>query len=404
MCWKESDRVSERLEFVKLASVEGANITVLCERFNVSRKTGYKWLNRWKDKGQLGLEDRSRCPINSPLKTTDEMEAEVLALRAKHPKWGGRKLHKRLITLGCESVPSPSTITKILGRHGLISEAESSKHKALTRFERGEANELWQIDFKGDFRMCNGKRCYPLTILDDYSRYSLAVLACGNQKRLTVQGHFRNVFAKYGIPRAFYVDNGTPWGTSHRRTRHTRLSTWLMRQDIQVIHGRPFHPQGRGKLERFHRTLKLEVLQDRILQDLGHAQTEFDPWRTIYNHDRPHEALGFEVPSTRYEASSRSFLEQTDPFEYSSRFLTRRTNPTGQFSFNKNKYRISDAFTDQAIGLSPAKKDGIWEIYYCRFQVGILDEHTLEITYASHLIGSRCAQSDQMASEKAEKQ
>ena len=157
--------------------------------------------------------------------------------------------------------------------------------------------------------MSGGGRCYPLTLLDDCSRYSLGVFACDNQRGVTVKTHFRDVFYRYGIPRAIYVDNGNPWGTSGRRTRHSRVSAWLMRQDIYVIHGRPYCPQGRGKIERFHRTLNQEVLQDRQLEDLNDAQSAFDPWRECYNQERLHESLNLAVPASLYRPSVRNFVE-----------------------------------------------------------------------------------------------
>ena len=192
MSWKESDRVSERLEFVRLASVPGANLSLLCERFCVSRKTGYKWLKRWRSEGKAGLEDQSRRPKHSPGQTRREIEELVVDLRKKHPAWGGRTLRKRLHDLGHTDIPSPSAITRILHRHNLICKSESEKRLKFTPFERDQPNELWQVDFKGDFEMTSGKRCYPLTILDDHSRYSLGIVACDTQKRTKVTEHFRD--------------------------------------------------------------------------------------------------------------------------------------------------------------------------------------------------------------------
>ena len=170
-----------------------------------------------------------------------------------------------------------------------------------------------------------------------------------------------------------------------------------MRHDIEVIHGRPYHPQGRGKIERFHRTLKQEVLQDRQLEGLADAQAAFDPWRDCYNHVRPHESLDMAVPASIYRSSIRSFAEVTSEYQYSERFEVRRTNPTGQFSFQKKTYRISDAFTEQAIGLSPTETDGLWDIYYCRFRIAQLNQQTREITYDRRLAESRSARSGQTA-------
>ena len=398
MSWKESDRVSERLEFVRLASVEGANLSLLCERFSVSRKTGYKWLSRWRNEGKAGLEDRSRRPKVSPGQTRPELEKLVVELRKKHPAWGGRTLRKRLQVLGHTEVPSSSAITRILHRHNLISKSDSQKHRRFVPFEREAPNELWQVDFKGDFEMTCGKRCYPLTILDDHSRYSLGIVALDTQKRVKVTECFREVFLKYGIPRAIYVDNGNPWGNSRGPTRHSRFSTWLMRQDIEVIHGRPYHPQGRGKIERFHRTLNQEVLQGRCLASLQDAQKAFDPWRSVYNHQRPHHALELAVPASRYRISERPFKEMTTEFQYSDRFEVRKLHSkTGQFRFQGKGYRLSEAFIGQPIGLSPTEADGIWNIYYCRFLVGQLNQHTHQIKFDRRLVESRCALFNQAA-------
>lgn len=391
MGWKESERVSERLEFCRLHEVGGIGMSELCRRFGVSRKTGYKWLSRWQQEGEAGLQDRSRRPLRSPRKSSDEVERAVVELRRDKPHWGGRKIRHVLQSRGLLEVPSASSITRILHRHGLIDPSVSEKHKPWNRFEKPFPNDLWQVDFKGDFSMSGGGRCYPLTLLDDCSRYSLGVLACDNQRGSTVKDHFREVFWRYGIPRAIYVDNGSPWGNSRDRTRHSRVSSWLMRQDIEVIHGRPYHPQGRGKIERFHRTLKLEVLQDRQLENLAGAQAAFDPWRTSYNHERPHESLEMKVPASVYHPSERRFEEVSGSYQYSERFEVRRPNSTGKFSFESKLYRICDAFTEQPIGLLPTTTDGLWDVYYCRFQIAQLDQHSESLTYDRRVSGSRSA-------------
>lgn len=373
MGWKESDRVSLRREFVILASAEGANVSALCGRFGISRKTGYKWLTRYRQAGELGLRDQSRRPQTLRGVTPEPLEQRVLAIRAEHPAWGGRKIRKRLLVLGEPSVPAASTITAILHRHGCISDAASAAREPYARFERSEPNELWQIDFKGEFKMTNGSYCHPLTVLDDHSRYAIGLAACGNQQRRTVETHLISMFRRYGLPKAIYLDNGSPWGSIQSPTRHTKLTAWLMRLDIQAIHGRPHHPQGRGKEERFHRTLKAELLQDRFLDDLESTQRRFDPWREMYNHERPHEALDLEVPASRYRASPREYPEQLRPFVYDDRFEVRKTNRTGQFCFRGRTFKSSEAFTESQLGLCPTEQDGVWAVYYCHFWIGCLD-------------------------------
>lgn len=376
MSWKECDRVSSRREFVRLASVEGANLAALCRQFGVSRKTGYKWRTRYQADGESGLLDQSRRPKQFRSPTPPEVEQQVLALRQQHPAWGGRKLRARLLALGLEGVPAASTITAILRRHGCLSEVDQAGVRPYQRFERSTPNELWQMDFKGEFRMTNGKYCYPLTVLDDHSRFAIGLLACGDQRRTTVQPLLVSLFRRYGLPQAIFVDNGPPWGSLNSPTRHTRLTAWLMRLDVQAIHGTPYHPQGRGKDERFHRTLKTELLQDRFFEDLAHTQQRFDPWREMYNQERPHESLKMEVPASRYHTSSREYPEQLPAFEYPAHFETRTVNRVGQFQFRRATYKVSEAFDRERIGLCPTATDGVWNVCYCHFRIGQLDQHT----------------------------
>lgn len=376
MGWKECDRVSLRGEFVRLASVEGANFSTLCRQFEISRKTGYKWLARFREEGEAGLQDQSRRPRQVRCPTSAEVERRILEIRDAHPAWGGRKIRRRLQNLKMQEVPAASTITAILRRHGRISSEASQERIPYQSFERNAPNELWQMDFKGEFKMSNGRYCYPLTVLDDHSRFALGLVACGDQQRPTVQQHLISLFRRYGLPRAIYTDNGPPWGSLNSPTRHTQLTAWLMRLDVQVIHGTPFYPQGRGKEERFHRTLKAELLQDRHFDDLPHTQSRFDPWRHVYNQERPHEALGLEVPASRYHSSDREYPEQLVPFEYSNRFQTRRANAVGQIRFQGHSYKASEAFRNEILGLSATGEEGVWDVYYCHFRIGQLDERT----------------------------
>lgn len=243
------------------------------------------------------------------------MEEAVLKLRDCHPVWGGRKIRRRLQDLGEDPVPAASTITEILHRHGRIDAEASRKAGAMQRFEHEAPNDLWQMDFKGHFGLRGGGRCHPLTVLDDHSRFSLGLRSCGNERSETVRGELILIFQRYGLPRAMLMDNGSPWG-SDADHRHTLLTVWLMEQGIRVTHSRPYHPQTQGKDERFHRTLKAELLQGREFADLSDCQGHFDPWRDVYNTQRPHEALGLAVPASRYALSSRAFVEQPQPWDY----------------------------------------------------------------------------------------
>lgn len=194
-----------------------------------------------------------------------------------------------MIAQGYQDVPAASTITDILRRHGRLSEDEASKHKAWTRFEHEAPNQLWQMDFKGHFPMGQG-RCHPLTVLDDHSRFSLGLIACSNERTETVQRGLTSLFRRYGLPDRILADNGSPWG-SNGEHRYTQLNVWLLRLGIITSHGRSYHPQTQGKEERFHRTLKAELLRWEDFRNLTHCQRLFDAWRNKYNMERPHEAL-----------------------------------------------------------------------------------------------------------------
>lgn len=313
MPWKEVSKMDERREFVRLAMQEGANRRELCRRFGIHPDTGYKWLAR--AAADEDLCDRSRRPQTSPGRTAAAIERQILAIRDAHPVWGARKIVRCLERDGL-ACPVASTVHDILRRHDRIV-TPGAGPQACQRFEKPASNLLWQMDFKGHIPLSDGNRCHPLTIVDDHSRYAVALEACGNEQAATVQNRLERVFRRYGVPEAFFVDNGTPWGDSSGQ-RWTRLGVWLLKLGIAVLHSRPYHPQSRGKNERFHRTLKAEVLALRRFRDLAEVQHALDLWRTIYNLDRPHQALDQDVPASRYRQSTRPMPDHLPAVEYGS--------------------------------------------------------------------------------------
>lgn len=340
MPWSEVSVMDLRDEFVMLARQPGANVAALCRGFGISRKTGYKWLHRAKS-GPAALSDRPRRPRSSPRRTPEVMEAAVLAVRKDHPRWGGRKIARRLADLGHRGVPAPSTVTAILRRHG-ITLGQSGTSTAFQRFERLRPNELWQMDFKGHFALAVG-RCHPLTVLDDCSRFNLCLAACDNEQTGTVQSHLQAAFRRYGLPQWIIVDNGSPWG-SGPDTPYTPLGVWLLRLGIGLSHSRPYHPQTLGKDERFHRTLKAELLGGPPYSDLGRCQQAFDRWRIVHNCQRPHQALDMDVPAIRYQHSPRAFPEVLPPIEYGSEHEVRRVQQQGWISFKGKAFKLPKAF------------------------------------------------------------
>lgn len=361
-----------RLEFVQLAMQPGSNIREQCRRFGISPPTGYKWIDRFKEHGPAGLKDRSRRPHESPSKTDAEEEGLVLQLREEHPDWGGRKLRRRLQDLGHQDVPGASTITDILRRNGKLGKPEEhpGPHK---RFSRAAPNELWQMDFKGEFRLHKGW-CHPLTVLDDCSRYALCLAACSNQRRPIVQDHLTALFRRYGLPQMMLADNSAPWGSGDPRCQYTGLGVWLLRLGIRLIHGRPYHPQTQGKDERFHKTLKTEVLARRELHCLEACQEAFDQWRSIYNHQRPHEALGLDVPSTHYQSSPRGFPEALPTPEYPSSDIVRTVKSKGEITFQNQFYYVGRAFTGFLVAIRPTKRERIHEVFFGPHKLGRIDQ------------------------------
>lgn len=370
MTWKECGIVSLREEFVALASSRGANRSLLCRRFGISRKTGYKWLKRAEGGGSML--DRSRRPHRSPARTPASVASAVLAVREAHPAWGGRKIRAVLRRGGGEGVPAASTITAILHRAGRIDPAQSQARQGWQRFEHRHPNDLWQMDFKGHFALVDGSRCHPLTVLDDHSRYNLALRACVDEQHATVQAALRQLFRCYGLPRRMLMDNGAPWGNGPEQPL-TRLGVWLLRLEIAISHGRPYHPQTQGKDERFHRTLQLELLRDQAFDDPRHTQDHFDRFRHTYNHDRPHEALGLATPAERYTASPRSFPESLPPIVYPPGDIVRKVQQGGWISYRGRPLRLPKALHGEPVALRPTAADGVLAVVYASHELGTLD-------------------------------
>ena len=368
MSWKESTCMSQRSEFVAFARMAGVNVSELCRRFEISRKTGYKWLRR----SSLGLdiEDRSRRPASSPRRTPAGVEGHVIAVRERYPFYGGRKIRRLLAREGLARPPAASTITAILERNGLLSPARR-RVKNWQRFEQAAPNALWQMDFKGHVPLSRG-RCHPLTVLDDHSRFCVCLAACPDEQGSTVRQHLNLVFQRYGLPERMLMDNGGPWGSSGQGV-HTRFTAWLIRLGITVSHGRPHHPQTQGKDERFHRTLKLEVISQRpVWRDNPELQSAFDSWRPKYNLERPHEALGYEVPGSRYAPSSRSLPSVLPTVEYDSAFEVRRVQENGRIKLKSRRFFVGRAFTGEPVGLLQVG-EAVWDAYYCHQRIARLD-------------------------------
>ncbi len=369
MPWQECSTMSLRQEFLALAQ-RGSNFSQLCRRFGISRKTGYKWRRRYREKGTVGLVDRSCRPQYSPRHSRPAIEQQVLAVRDEYG-WGARKIKTCLERAG-QGPLAKSTIHSILLRHDRVSNATHKKVGPYQRFEQERPNQLWQMDFKGHFRLGNQERCHPLTVLDDHSRYSLCLQACRNERTATVQQQLTATFRRYGLPERMLMDNGSPWGNDLAH-QYTPLTVWLLRLGIAVSHSRPYHPQTQGKDERFHRSLKVEVLAQRVFADFARMQSRFDEWRYCYNHVRPHEALAMEVPASRYQPSPRSFCEQLLPIEYSPTDQVRKVQSNGHITFRSREFAIGKAFFGYLVALRPTATDGVYDVYFATHRIVQVD-------------------------------
>lgn len=373
MVWQAHSVEERRQDFVRLAQQHTIPFRQLCARFGISPPTGYKWVKRAELGGAAWAQDQSRRPTNSPRQTTPQIEARVVELRQQYPSWGGRKLHQLLVQEGRTPVPAPSTITNILHRHDLIPAGATAQRQRTQFFERPAPNELWQMDFMGHLAMGTaGQRLHLLTLLDDHSRYALGTWACANERLGTVQSHLRQVFRQLGLPLALLSDNGPPWGNSGNGGI-TALDAWLIRLGIQVIHGRPYHPQTQGKIERLHATIRTEVIQQRVFADLVQAQRAVDAWRTRYNTIRPHAALDMATPSSRYHVSQRPFPEELPPIEYAAGDQVLKVRSQGSIVVQGQSIFIGSGLAGHPIALRPTATDGVLAVYFCHQQIRTID-------------------------------
>lgn len=378
MVWQEKDTVTLRQEFVEMAAQEGANIRALCRRFEISPKTGYKWIARHAsvlrgEPARTTLQDRSRRPLLSPTRSTDAVEQAVVALRMRHPAWGGRKIARCLQDQGMQKI-APSTVTRILHRHGLISAHLSDQHQPWQRFEHAEPNSLWQIDFKGHFPTLAGP-CHALTLLDDHSRFNLLLHANAKTTTAHIQPLLRSVFQRYGLPVQLNADNGPPWGSPSAAGQSlSELAIWLIRLGIRVSFSAPRHPQTNGKIERFHRSLQEEVLAGRHFVDHPAVQRAFDTWRDVYNCQRPHEALHLGRPVQRYRPSAVAYPTTLTPIEYPSTDTVITVGWKGVITFKGRKVRTSAALHRLPVAIRPAvHDDALYDLYFCHQRLMQLD-------------------------------
>ncbi len=381
MPWNETDPVNERLKFVAAHQCNEDSFTSLCSRFGVSRKTGYKWLDRYDRLGPKALDDQSRAPRTRRNAVSSEMVERLLAIRRKHPRWGPKKIRVVLArerTLREIRLPVASTIGEILKKRGL-----SARKKRVRRShpytselrEYSHSNSVWCVDFKGHFLTRSGCRCHPLTVTDGYSRKLIACIALRIPLWTITQRAIEEIFREYGLPDAIRTDNGTPF-SSLAPGGLSQLAVWWVRLGIRPERIEPGRPDQNGRHERMHRTLKAETAHPPRANILA-QQRAFDKFRLEYNDVRPHEALGQRTPDTLYRPSLRPFPKKLPNPTYPSHFRVAKTYPNGVLSFGSVQWLISGCLRSQRIGLEEINQDR-WRVYFGPIVLGEINFREVE--------------------------
>ncbi len=345
MPWKSSSIMEERIKFVILSNQKNVNFSSLCNDFGISRPTGYRWVNRYHAHNSLtDLVEYSRCPHRIANKTSPANERRIIGLRHKHG-WGAKKLRVLLLREGLDM--KIATINRVLKRNGLIHQKDSHR-PALKRFERQSPNELWQMDFKGDYRLPDG-RCYPLSILDDHSRYAIGLFALHGQDTDTVYNCLLRAFESYGVPDAILTDHGIPWWGNSNNHGLTRLSVRLINQGIKLYFSGIRHPQTQGKVERFHRSLEHAVRHHGRPSTMAGWRELLEFFLDEYNHVRPHEALSMATPIERYQPSRKSYNPNPKAWEYPEGSIVKQLNTQGCLDYNRRRLFVSEALAEQHV-------------------------------------------------------
>lgn len=376
MPWHQTDPVDERLKFVAAAKSGRHSMTELCADFGISRKTGYKILRRYEEEGPRSLLDRSRAPHRHPNQTPPEMEAAILRVRKAHPSWGSKKILAVLEReWEADCWPARSTIDAILKRAGVVKPRGGRTRRQPSSppvVEASAPNVMWSIDYKGWFRVGDGTRCDPLTINDGFSRASLDCRAMVTPRLEDVRRRLEYTFWNFGVPDFLLSDNGPPFA-SRGIGRLSRLGVWLLRLGVQPIFIEPGHPEQNGRHERFHETLKAETAMP-PRQTIRAQQAAFDRFRSIYNDERPHEALDMRTPGELYVRSKRSMPYPIKDHDYGDDFAVRRVRQDGVIKWAGGRVFVGEALAGELVGLQSI--EGGWHLHLGPMRLGTLHERS----------------------------
>ncbi len=380
MPWSQTSPMDQRTQFIAEYLRETLSVTELCDLYRVSRKTAYKWIDRYLRHGPAGLQEHSRRPQHSPNQTAEDIVEALLQARRRHPSWGGKKLlallHKRHPSW---DLPHRSTVCDILKRHGMVPHTRHRRrigHPGKPTSLILAPNDLWSADFKGQFKTGNGRYCYPLTVADGFSRYLLGCQGLTSTAVDEAKPVFTRLFKEYGLPTRIRTDNGVPFATN-TLARLSRLSAWWVRLGILPEFIEPGNPQQNGRHERMHRTLKAETTRP-AAGSLAAQQRRFNAFREEFNHERPHEALDQQTPASYYRPSTREMPSTVPPLEYPDRYEVRYVSANGGIRWNRDWVNVSIVCVGEYVGLEEID-NGIWNVYFGPLKLGRLIERHMRI-------------------------
>lgn len=380
MPWSVTSSMDQKTQFIADYLRRSLSISELCTQFGISRKTGYKWIDRYLHDGPQGLEDLSRAPYTSPHRTPPHVEAALIELRSHHPSWGAKKLLSVLERRHRSwSLPARSTTCEILKRHGMVAKRRQRRvigHPGKPSSTIAAPNDVWCADFKGQFKTADGVYCFPLTVTDAHSRFLLGCQALCSTRVEEAKPVFTKLFGEYGLPTRIRTDNGVPFATN-TLARLSQLSAWWVRLGVLPEFIEPGKPQQNGRHERMHRTLKAETTRPPANTRLA-QQRKFDRFRQEFNFERPHEALDMQTPGSMYQPSIRPMPDRPLPFEYPDRFEVRYVSANGGIRWNRQFVNVSTTCVGEYVGLEEID-DGIWNVYFGPLKLGRLLERHMRI-------------------------
>ena len=389
MPWKESRKVEEKLRFVA-RHLEGESISSLCREFGISRVTGHKLVERYRQSGMEALSDRSKRPYRMANQLPFQIESLIVDIKKEFPTWGAPKIRERMLTRYPDiKTPAKSTVHAVLERHGLVKHKRAGarpKSQGTVLLGASTPNELWCTDFKGEFMLADRRYCYPLTVTDFHSRFLLCCEGLESTREAMAMTVFERLFREYGLPQRIRSDNGVPFASAHALHGLSRLAVWWLRLGIEIERIKPGNPQQNGRHERMHRTLKQATTRPPAINMLQ-QQDKFEDFIREYNYERPHEALEMKTPSALYEPSMRPY-EGLPPVEYPFHDRVITVTECGRLCLERRKISLSTVLAGQNVGIKQVE-DQIWQVSFMDYDLGYFDMDSCRVEPGPNPFGPR---------------